>query len=265
MARAHNKHTKRTKRTKRTRTKRMRGGSGAGYEPGAPLLPGTQLGEQVHQRYDGCMSVDRPGQIAFSSSGGLPGMRGGGYTNNLGSGIAGFAQIDKVPCDTALTGFNPLNKHFAQAGGAGVQSAADMGVYVAPNAGYIQTGSAWRDSVGAPVLLNVPYDGNMISRACVQTAGRRHRHRRSHSKKGKSKKSRKTKKPGHRGGGMLEDALKALADEHRSVGDLITELTNGPVTKSMGGFTFKAEDGKLYVRKDNEFNSSYTELSDNPY
>ena len=199
MPRHHKKHSMRSKRmlrskrTKRT-LRRMRGGAGAGYEPGAALVPGMQLGEQIHQRYDGCMTVDRPGQMSYSPTGGLPGMRGGGYTTNLSSGLPGFAQIDKLPCYPPLTGFN---KHFTQAGGVGLKGAADMGVYVAPTAGYTQTAGSVTDSVGAPLLLNQPYDARMMSRACVQTAGNRRRHRRSHSKK--SKKSGRRKQ---RGGGL---------------------------------------------------------------
>ena len=196
MAKKHTKHVK--------RTRKHRGGAGSGYEPGGALLPGTQLDAQVVKPYDGCMSVGRPGQMAYSTMGGLPGMRGGGYTTNLSSGIAGFAQIDKLPCDAPLTQFNPMNKHFTQAGGlakqsggVGLQSAQDMGVYEASTARYSAAPSQWTNSVGAPVLLNPALDARMWSRACTQTAGgflRKSQQKGKTNKSRKSKKSRKTKK-----------------------------------------------------------------------
>jgi hypothetical protein len=158
------------------------------------------------------MTVTRPGQIAFSSMGGLPGMRGGAYTNNLASGIAGFAQVDKVACQP--NPMNPLNQRgglasqvgglasqvgglasqvgglASQVGGVGLQSAQDMGVYEAPTARYTQAASSFTDSVGAPILLNQPLDARMWSRACTQTAGgflrKRQQKTKSHKKSKKS-------------------------------------------------------------------------------
>ena len=154
---------------KKSNRRRHRGGAqGSGYEPGAALVPGTQLGVQVVKPYDNCMTVGRPGQMSYSSMGGLPGMRGGRYTNNLDSGIAGFAQIDKVACQPNAT--NPLN-----------QSGGVVGVYEASTARYAQAPSSWTDSVGAPVLINQPLDARMWSRACTQTAGGK-KTRRAHKK-----------------------------------------------------------------------------------
>lgn len=174
------KHSKNVKRTR----KHSGGGQGSGYEPGAALVPGMQLDAQVVKPYDNCMTVGRPGQMAFSTMGGLPGMRGGSYTNNLVSGIAGFSQIDKVACQPNPT--NPLN----QRGGVGLQSAQDMGVYEASTARYTHAPSSFTDSVGAPILLNQPLDAKMWSRACTQTAGGL----RKRQQKGTSQKSRKSKK-----------------------------------------------------------------------
>ena len=201
MAKRHSKHVKRTRKHKH------RGGSqGSGYEPGGALLRGVQIDAQVVKPYDACMTVARPGQMSFSSMGGLPGMRGGRYTNNLDSGIAGFAQIDKVACQPNLT--NPLNQRgglasqvggFAsQVGGVGLQSAQDMGVYEAPTARYAQAASSFTNSVGAPILLNQPLDARMWSRACTQTAGgflrKSQQKTKSHKKSKKSRKTRKSRK-----------------------------------------------------------------------
>jgi len=171
---------------KSNRNRQNGGGQGSGWEPGAPLVPGIASDAQVHQRYDACLSVPRTGQITYSSTGGLPGMRGGRYTNNLTANYAGFAQIDKIACDPNPT--NPLNQH----GGVGLQSAQDMGVYEASTARYTHAPSQWTNSVGAPVLLNQPLDDKMWSRACTQTAGRRSGHRKNRThKKSKGKKSRR--------------------------------------------------------------------------
>jgi hypothetical protein len=175
---------------KSNRNRQNGGGQGSGWEPGAPLVPGIASDAQVHQRYDACLSVPRTGQITYSPTGGLPGMKGGRYTNNLTANYAGFAQIDKIACQPNPT--NPLNQH----GGVGLQSAQDMGVYEASTARYTHAPSQWTDSVGAPVLLNQPLDAKMWSRACTQTAGGRsgrrngHRKNRTH-KKSKGKKSRR--------------------------------------------------------------------------
>ena len=192
----------RNSRTRRNRNKRG-GGQGAGWTPGGPLLPGVQSYAQVNQTYDACVSAPRFGQIAYSNTGGLPGMSGGAYTNNLNSTIAGFSQIDKIPC--APNYVNPQNAvgtHQAfvypqvegitgtQKGGVGLQAAQDMGVYEAPTARYSQAASLWTDSVGAPVLLNQPLDAKMWSKACTATAGgarsRRNRRNRKTNRKNRS-------------------------------------------------------------------------------
>jgi len=207
----------RKNRTNRYRRKHTGGAAGSGWAPGGPLLPGTQLDAQVNTTYDACLSAPRPGQIAFSAAGGLPGMRGGAYTNNLSNTLAGFPIIDKVGCTSnyvnpqnqgyaSTTNYadpskyiNPLNlgrpphmgggpltgggscgrSNFAQAGGVGLQSAKDMGVYEAPTARYTQMGSEWKNSVGAPVLLNQPINSTLWSKACNPTGGRRNRSRRN--------------------------------------------------------------------------------------
>ena len=178
-----------------TRRNAMRGGGqGSGWTPGAPLVPGIQSDAQVHKSYDACMSAPRPGQIAFSNTGGLPGMRGGAYTNNLSGNIAGFAQIDKIPCTPNYV--NPQNQvgshqsfvypqveGITQKGGVGLQSAQDMGVYEAPTARYTHAPSQWTDSVGAPVLLNQALDARQWSKACTATAGGRRRGRKRANRK----------------------------------------------------------------------------------
>lgn len=206
------------------------GGQGAGWTIGPAVAPGAPYA-QTNQPYDACLQAPRPGSIAFSNAGGLPGMggvmkggalsnvppepvmtggacaggcsnpangdldkvpfmnggrrrqSGGRYTNNLSTDIAGFAQIDKIPCEPNWK--NPLNPQ-SGGGSGGLANASDMGVYEAPTARYTHAPSQWSDSVGAPVLLNQPLDAKMWSRACTQTGGKRK------GRKG-GKKARKTR------------------------------------------------------------------------
>ena len=175
-----------SRRVKRNR-KHRGGAQGSGIEPGGSLNPGLGNGLMVHRSYDSCMSASRPGQMSYSATGGIPGlsgMSGGAYTNNLGSPIAGFAQIDKLGCTPNHV--SPFN----QRGGVGSVAAKDMGVYEAPTARYTHEPSQWAGATGAPILLNKPLDGVAWSKACTQTAGRR----KKHGKKTKSRKAKKTRK-----------------------------------------------------------------------
>jgi hypothetical protein len=185
MAKKHMKKHSRKTRTRRTRKHR---GGGRGYEPGGALNPGAGNGLMVSRSYDSCMSASRPGQIGFSATGGLPGMKGGRYTTSLEGPIAGLAEYNKVGCTPNHV--NPLNQH----GGVGLIGSKDMGVYEAHSARYTTQPSQWTGSTGAPVLLNKGLDGTAWSKSCSQTAGSR-RHGRKGKKHSRSKKhSRKTRK-----------------------------------------------------------------------
>ena len=171
---------------KRKARKHSGGAQGSGWEPGGALNPGLANGLMVNRSYDSCMSSSRPGQMSYSSTGGLPGMSGlmsgGRYTNNLTQNYNGFAQIDKIDCTPNHV--NPLNQH----GGVGLAAAKDMGVYEAHTARYTHEPSQFVGSTGAPILLNRPLDGAAWSRSCSQTAGRRKQ------KKGKKTAYKKTRK-----------------------------------------------------------------------
>jgi hypothetical protein len=60
-------------------------------------------------------------------------------------------------------------------GGLGTDNLA----YYAPTAGYDNQASRWVDSVGAPVLLQKPYDAQAWNPACVKTGGKRKNSRRN--------------------------------------------------------------------------------------
>lgn len=61
------------------------------------------------------------------------------------------------------------NRRRQGGGGLGTDNLA----YYAPTAGYSNFASRWVDSVGAPVLLQKPYDAQAWNPACIKTGGRR--------------------------------------------------------------------------------------------
>jgi hypothetical protein len=71
-------------------------------------------------------------------------------------------------------------------GGLGTDTLA----YYAPTAGYDNQASRWVDSVGAPVLLQKPYDAQAWNPACVKTGGKR-KSRRNRNRKNTRRSTRK--------------------------------------------------------------------------
>ena len=173
-----------------------RGGSGAGWTAGGPLVPGLALGNaQLNKVYDGCLSADRPGATAFSNTGGLPWkMSGGAYTNNLqGANLGGFAQIDRDASHCMSNHANPLNNGRLMQGGGAAGAASSAPILEQHTARYTGTPSQWNDSVGSKVWLNQALDGNMWSKSCSQTGGRRRGNKSATRKASKSRKTRKSK------------------------------------------------------------------------
>ena len=164
-------------RKKITRRSKHRGGAGSGWTMGGPLVPGLASDAMNRQQYDACLSASRPGQISFSQAAGLPGMKGGAYTNNLSSPIAGFAQIDRDASHCMPNHSNLLNNGRIQGGGAAVgPGGGSLLASAAPileehTARYTTAPSQWVASTGAPVLLSQPLEGKMWSKACAQTGG----------------------------------------------------------------------------------------------
>jgi len=200
------------RRNRLTRNRRQNGGGGgAGWSPYGAISPQAYWVVD-NKPYDACLAATRPGQISYQPTGGLPGMssglqKGGRYTNNLEAGtLAGFAQIDKVPCQGNL--INPLNPPATpsnysspvltrlQTGGVGLVGASDTGVYEAPTARYMvnppnQTIMA---STGVPIAINLPLNPTLISRACIQTGGKNRKNRKTERKNRKNRKDRKDRK-----------------------------------------------------------------------
>jgi hypothetical protein len=206
-----NKSNKRTQRKGRNKRNRIMygGGQGAGWTMGGPLVPGLASDAMTRQSYDACLSASRPGQIAFSSTGGLPGMsgqRGGAYTNNLTSNIAGFAQIDRDPSHCMPNHTNPMNNGMIKqsGGGSSISIAASASPILEEHtARYTTAPSQWTGSTGAPILLNQPLDGVAWSKACTQTGGRRKKNK---NKKNKNK-TRKNKSRRRQAGGYGNNKL----------------------------------------------------------
>ena len=186
-------------RKNRNNRKHRGGGGGSGWAPGGPLV-NFPLNAQVNQRYDACLSAARPGQLSFSPAGGLPGMSGGAYTNNLmpEGGIAGFAQIDR---DTSHCMPNHTNQPFQggllQKGGVGLVAASGSPILEEHTARYSTAPSQWTNSVGAPILLNQPLNGAAWSKACTQTGGKKRGSKGKKSRKTRKNKSKKSKSKKH--------------------------------------------------------------------
>ncbi len=102
-----------------------------------------------------------------------------------------YAPVQRIGCEGTTQ--NPLNpthtgssappgaanpNYWMKGGGAQTMAPATYGVgnvdsmyYYAPTGGYANTASTWRDSVGAPVQIQVPYAARAMNQACLTTGG----------------------------------------------------------------------------------------------
>jgi hypothetical protein len=101
-----------------------------------------------------------------------------------------YAPIQRIACEG--TTHNPLNPthtgssappgaadpNYWMKGGGQAMAPATYGVgnvdsmyYYGPTAGYANTASTWRDSVGAPVQIQVPFAARSMNQACLSTGG----------------------------------------------------------------------------------------------
>jgi hypothetical protein len=194
----------RSRKMRKTRKNRMHGGGATiGWQPDGRLAAEASYA-MVNKMYDGCMNTARPGAMAFSMGSGLPGMRGGAYSVNPGSSLApGVPEISRDPSH-CMRGGKHTRKHtrkhhrkhtrkhhrkHAQRGGVGAMAANNGAILQDGPLSYSQAAGSWKDSVGAPVLINQPYNPVMLSKACSQTGGRR----KSRKLVKKSRKSRTAK------------------------------------------------------------------------
>jgi hypothetical protein len=191
---------------KRKYRKHSGGGSDA-YTFGAPIVPGGP--DQQVVGMSACQAVSRPGEIASYSPpfrGGLPGMAGGGRRYKKFT-LKQLKRLHKKrgggwTVDTAkpLGGPNVLldNTKIAACtwggggrmrGGASLLGSPDLAAYAAPTAGYTNVASSFTDSVGAPILLQQPYEARTMNPACIKTGGGRKATRKA-NKKRRAKKSK---------------------------------------------------------------------------
>jgi hypothetical protein len=101
-----------------------------------------------------------------------------------------YPPVQRIGCEGGS--FNPLNPthtgssappgaanpNYYLKGGAQQMAPATYGVgnvdsmyYYAPTGGYANTASTWKDSVGAPVQIQVPYAARAMNQACLTTGG----------------------------------------------------------------------------------------------
>jgi hypothetical protein len=218
------------------------GGQGSGWTMGGPLVPGLASDATVRQSYDACLSASRPGQIPFSSTGGLPGMsgmgvmKGGAYTTSLDGPIAGMAEYNRdfTHCNPNHT--NPMNTGVIQSGGGTSISVAASAspILEEHTARYTTAPSQWVGSTGAPILLNQPLNGQAWSKACTQTGGRRRNKNRN--KKNKNR-SRRIQSGGDPQGECIQSCENIQDDFERlaCIKHCATYIANEPKTKKRYG------------------------------
>lgn len=172
---------------------------GAGYSFGQAVAPEAPYSQEViggPRLTPDCLAATRPGLVGpLSGPGGLPGF-GGGSRQNMGSeGVAnmigspkmmggrytvdvgqepinGMPVVSRIGCEGGLVNTSPPGSlanptPLTQSGGLGTA------FYTAPTAGYENKPSDFVNSVGAPVLLQQPYDARIMNPACLKTGGRR--------------------------------------------------------------------------------------------
>jgi len=208
---------------------------GAGYTFGQAVAPETPYAQEViggPKLTPDCLAATRPGLVGpISGTGGLPGfaggsrqnlgsegiaqalgspvMKGGRYMVDVGQGpingigsagpSSGMAVISRIGCEGGLVNTSPPGAlanptPLRQAGGVG---GVDSAFYTAPTAGYGNKPSDFVDSVGAPVLIQQPYDARIMNPACLKTGGRMRRVLRRKFQT-KSKKSKRANRKTHR-------------------------------------------------------------------
>ena len=198
---------------KKNNLRRTRKQNGGGWAFTGATLPAVNNYGQINTPIGDCRAVTPPGFISPPyAQKGLPGlsggrrrtMKGGRYGFDLANPVPGAAApwaggippVQRIACEGSTP--NPLNpgphtpstappapsgnvflgggkrrrnRSGRQYGGGGLGT--DNLAYYAPTAGYDNQASRWTDSVGAPVLLQKPYDGQAWNPACVKTGGKR--------------------------------------------------------------------------------------------
>ena len=192
--------TRRNRKTSRKLNRKTRGG-GWGFT-GSASIPGQVNNPLVYSGIGDCRATQPPSFISTSQYGrytGLPGMsggrrgrnrkqKGGRYTFNLAdmgsvapNGSAWWAgtypPVQRLACEGSTP--SPLNpgphtpstQPPIQGGGGPLSLGGDNLAFYSPTAGYSQGVSTFKDSVGAPVQIQTPYDARSMNSACLTTGG----------------------------------------------------------------------------------------------
>lgn len=189
--------------SKHTRTRRHKSKKqhGAGYGMGSQLAFGTvnnyaqEIVSTGKALCPDCLAAPKSDTLGFTGPKGLPGLSGGSRRNrrnqnllqyggrygfdlsapvapSAGPGLGGIPPVQKIACESSATTANPLNR--VQTGGVG---GVDSAAYYAPTAGYANQASTFKDSVGGPVMIQLPYGAQSMNPACLKTGGGRRRGR----------------------------------------------------------------------------------------
>lgn len=161
----------------------------AAFQKGLPGLSGGSRKRrnnlnQMGGRYGFDLANPVPGAAA-PWAGGIPQVQRiaceGSTPNPLNPGPHTPSTAPPAPSgNSLLAGGRRNTRRNRRQGGGGLGT--DNLAYYAPTAGYDNQASRWVDSVGAPVLLQKPYDGQAWNPACVKTGGKR-RNRKVNRKK----------------------------------------------------------------------------------
>ena len=152
------------------------------YSASMKGLPGMSGGKRTRKQRSKRTRKQRGGRYGFFPEGD-PNPSGQLYY------AGSYAPIQRIACEGGS--FNPLNPtHTGSSAppgaanpnywlkGGGQLAPATYGVgnvdsmyYYAPTAGYANNASTWKDSVGAPVQIQVPYAAREMNQACLSTGG----------------------------------------------------------------------------------------------
>lgn len=207
---------------KKNNLRRTRKQNGGGWAFTGATIDGVNNYGQVNTPIGDCRAASPPGFISPPyPQRGLPGlsggkrrtMKGGRYGFDLANPVPGAAApwaggippVQRIACEGSTP--NPLNpgphtpstappapsgnsflkggrrSRRQRGGGLGTDNLA----YYAPTAGYENGPSRWTDSVGAPVLLQKPYDAQAWNPACIKTGGRRRNRNRKNTRRSNRK------------------------------------------------------------------------------
>ena len=172
------------------------------YSASLKGLPGMSGGKRTRKGKGRKTRKQRGGsQVTTGQRGGRYGFYPEGDVNPNGQAwwAGSYAPVQRIACEGTTQ--NPLNpthtgssappgaaspNYWMGSGGAQTMAPASVGpsqptgygvgdvdsmYYYAPTAGYANTASTWKDSVGAPVQIQVPFAARSMNQACLTTGG----------------------------------------------------------------------------------------------